>query len=424
MPSLVRVVVIALIAYTALTMALQLAFEDVVQLSVGPVHVYLFDLLLLATLLLVLREALSDEAQPIHSSNRTVVFLVLGYCAYQVAVILPVSVIFHGLDPISVARDIENRVALILIPFVYLVALKYFPPRRLVLLVNVAAVLLVLYAVYRYATVGPTYDSGFRLRELWGGSTFLFAFLVLTSIFLARPSIVSYAAAVLGLVGIALTNHRSGYLALLVVAIPLFFHFRRASLRIVAILVVVAISAAFLLAMSPTIRQSTYYSVRTMLNPTADQTAVDRVDRSKLGWDYFVANPLGDYAWSHRYYLVDVGPDNFEPHNFVVQVLAEQGIVGLALIGAISFLIMRIAWRNRAADRMSAVMLACFVFYLFFNLFNTNLINTWNIMLLAVPAGLILGSNAAPATALTPDDAGMLPFGRGRASTSVVERAE
>ena len=42
-----------------------------------------------------------------------------------------------------------------------------------------------------------------------------------------------------------------------------------------------------------------------MFDPTADQTSSDRLDRSRLGWDYFVQNPVGDYAWSHRYYLVD-----------------------------------------------------------------------------------------------------------------------
>ena len=220
--------------------------------------------------------------------------------------------------------------------------------------------------------------------------------------FLARPGVVSYGAAVLGLVGIVLTNHRSGYLALVVVAIALFFHFRRTSSRTMVVLLVVIASAVSVLVVSPTIRQNVHYSLGTMLNPTADSNAADRVERSKLGWDYFVANPLGDYTWSHRNYLVNAGPADFEPHNFVVQILAQQGIVGFALIAAISLSIMRIAWRNRESDRVSAVMLACFTFYLFFCLFNTNILDPWNIMLLVVPAGLILDPNATLVNARPP----------------------
>ncbi len=409
MPFLARVTLVALLAYTALAMALEYAFDSSVQFSAGPVSVYLFDLLLFAVVLLLVREFMTDDTMTIPAENRLVLFLVLGYCAYQIAVVLPVAVMGHNLDPVSVVRDLENRLALLLIPFMYLVALKYLTPRRLVLLVNITAVLLALYAVYKYLTVGPIYDSGFRLRELWGGSTLLFAFLVLTALFLVRSGVASYVAAIIGLVGIALTNHRSGYVALIAVAVPLFFHFRRASLRTVVLLVVIATGASLVLAVSPAIRQSTFYSVRTMFDPTADQTSSDRLDRSRLGWDYFVQNPVGDYAWSHRYYLVDLSSagGDFEPHNFVVQLLAEQGIVGFAFFAAISYALARIAWRNRKADRISAVMLAYLAFYLIFNLFNTNLMNQWNVLLLAVPAGVILQQNALLQTASLPQEAAM-----------------
>ena len=88
------------------------------------------------------------------------ILLVLGYCAYQVAVILPVSVIFHDLDPVSVVRAIEKRIALMLILFIYFVALKYLSPRRMILLVNAAAVLLALYAVLDTPRSGQSTTAG------------------------------------------------------------------------------------------------------------------------------------------------------------------------------------------------------------------------------------------------------------------------
>jgi O-antigen ligase len=390
-------VLLVLVVYTAVTTAVN-SGGGALGFSIGPVAVSLSDLLLLLAVVLLMREATLRQGQPIPSANRTVIALVLGYCAYQIAVVLPIAVVFHGLDPTAVARQLTNRVALMLIPFVYLVGLKYVSPQRIVSWVNVAAVCLAFFALYKYATAGITgwQDPGaaFRLRELWGGACLLFGFLILTSLFLRRPSAFAYVMALLGLLGMTLTNHRSAYVALLLTVPPLLVNSRRLGRRAAIILLVAASATLLLFAVSPKARDSVVYSLRTMLNPTADKTAQDRVDRSRLGWDYFVANPLSDFQWSGRYYLVDVGPADFEPHNFVIQLLAQQGIVGFTLFAGMIVATARIGWRNRRDDHMSAVMLAYFAFYLLFCLFNTNLLNTNNVVLLILPVALILARNA------------------------------
>ena len=374
-------------------MAINDSLDLHVYLQAGPISVYLYDVLLFAAAALLVAELFSRRGERIPRSNRSVVFLALGYCAYQLAVILPIAVMLHDLKPIAVFRELEIRLGIILLPFMYLVVLKYVTPRRVILLVDVMALALVLYVAYKYATVGPSYEGGTRLREVGGWAVFAFAFLILTSLFYFRPGIASYAAAMMGAVGIGLTNHRSGYLALIVVGAPLFFHFRRASVRTVVVLIVAASCVALVLVAAPSVRDNLDYSFRTMLNPTADQNARDRVDRPRLAWEYFTQHPLGDHAWNQRFYLMDL-PDPFPPHNFVVQLLNEQGIVGLAFWGALFVAVGRVGWRNRSASRLDVVMLACFAFYLVFCLFNTNLVSEWNILLLAVPVGVILRRNA------------------------------
>jgi O-antigen ligase len=205
---------------------------------------------------------------------------------------------------------------------------------------------------------------------------------------------VAYLTALIGIIGIALTNHRSGYVALFLTIPPLLINSRRMARRAILGAVVILTAALLLLAVSPATRESVLYSFDTLVNPTADTSARDRVDRSKLGWDYFVAHPLGDYQWNQSYYLVYVGPDNFEPHNFVIQLLGQQGIVGFAFFAGLVVATARIGWRNRR-DRVSAVMLAYLAFYLIFCLFNTNLLSLDNVMLLIVAAGVILAQNAA-----------------------------
>lgn len=397
MAILVRILLFVLVAYTAIATAVNSTW-GVLGFSIGPVSIYLSDLLLFLAVAFLMREAILRHGQSIPAANRTVVALVLLYCAYQVAVVLPIAVIFYGLDPIAVARQLVIRVALVLIPFTYLVGLRYVSPRRVVTWVNVAAVCLALFALYKYATVGVAgeqHEDVFRLRELWGGATLLFGFLILTSLFLRRPSVLAYVLTLLGLLGVALTNHRSGYVALLCTAMPLLAYSHRPGKR-TAIVVAVAASAALLLfVVSPTVRDSVVYSLQTMLDPTADKTAYDRVDRSRLGWEYFVENPLGDYQWSGRYYLVSLGPgQDFPPHNFVIELLGQQGIVGFALFAGMIVATARIGWRNRRDDPMSAVMLAYLSFYLVYCLFNTNLLNTNNVVMLILPVALILARNA------------------------------
>jgi len=408
---LIRIVLFALVACGAVSTAVD-AQAGVLGFGVGPVYLYLFDLLLLVAVVLLVREATLGRGQPIPSANRTVIALVLGYCLYQIAVVLPVAVVFHGLEPITVARQLENRVALILIPFVYLVGLKYVSPQRIVSWVNMAAVGLACFGLYKYATAGITgYGSGdaFRMKEISGGGALAFGFLILTSLFLRRPSAFAYVLAVLGLLGIALTNHRSAYVALLFTVPPLLVNTHRLGKRVAVILLVAATGTVLLFSVSPTARDSVIYSFRTMLNANGDQTARDRVDRSRLGWDYFVENPLGDYVWSGRFYLVDV-EYGFEPHNFVIQLLGQQGIVAFALFAGMIVTTARIGWRNRRDDPMSAVMLALLAFYLLFCLFNTSLLNINNVVLLILPVALILGRNATlaeEASAAEPSVAGV-----------------
>ena len=124
---LVNITLVLLVASTAVSMAFE-ASGSLLQFSAGPINVNLFDLLLLLAAALLVREATLKRGQVIPAGNRTVLALVLGYCAYQVAVVLPVAVVVHGFEPISVARLLENRMALMLVPFVYLVGLKYMTP--------------------------------------------------------------------------------------------------------------------------------------------------------------------------------------------------------------------------------------------------------------------------------------------------------
>jgi len=165
----------------------------------------------------------------------------------------------------------------------------------------------------------------------------------------------------------------------------------RITRRVVLTIAVIVFVGAGVYFAAPSVRESAAYSLRTMFNPSADTNATDRVERSRLGFDYFVKHPFGDYIWNQRYYLVNVDYD-FAPHNFVIQLLSIQGIVASLLLFAVFGVTVSIAWRNRR-DQASTAMLAYLTFYLVFCLFNTNIDQFENQALFIVVVALILHQN-------------------------------
>jgi hypothetical protein len=111
-----------------------------------------------------------------------------------------------------------------------------------------------------------------------------------------------------------------------------------------------------------------------------------------MGLAYFQHHLFGDYIWNQAYYLVNLGKEGFEPHNFAVQLLVTQGVVATGLYLAPVAVVFVLAWRNRA-ERQSSVMLAYLSFYMMFCLLNTNIDSIENVALLYVPMALVLDVN-------------------------------
>lgn len=385
-----------MVAYTALSMAIQPNFTYLTVFSLGSISVSTFDLVFVTALALLLaHNAVHLRPDPV-SANRYLLWLCAAYVIYQLAVVLPLAVVAHGIRPVDALRLVEVRLALIMVPTISSVVLRYWKPSTIIALVDVAAVGLVLWVLFRYFTVGGQgYWDGsvFRLRAVWGGATLLFAWLLFTSLFYWNTRFWRLALAGLALVGIVLANHRSGILALGAALAVQLAAMRGVTRRALLALVSFATVGVIVLMAAPSVRLNLEYSLSTMLNPNADATATDRVTHSTLAWAYFVQHPLGDYVWNQRYYLTNVSPDqNFVPHNFVVQMLVTQGIVPSAFYFAIIALSLAIGWRNRR-DNLSSVMLAYLTFYLVMCLFNANIDLPENIALFFLPVALIVYQN-------------------------------
>lgn len=387
-------IAISLAVYTVLAMAGHPTFLETQVASAGFISVYPFDIVLgLALLALLAGNAFTVTTDPV-GANRVVVSLCIAYLAYQVFVVLPYAVLLHDLGPIDVIRDLEVRLGLILVLAIYGIVLRYLRPAVLVTLLDLAAVALAIWVIRTYVTTGGRgqEDLGrFSVREIWGGATLLFGWLFFTSIFYWPMRWWRFLLAVLAIGGIVLANHRSGFVALLAGLVVQMAATGRLTRRVIMTAAVIVVVGGGVYYAAPTVRESAAYSLRTMFNSTSDANAQDRVVRSQLGFDYFVAHPLGDYVWTHRYYLVNVDRD-FAPHNFVVQLLDTQGAISSLLMFAIMGVAAAIGWRNRA-DPLSTVMLAYLTFYLVFCLFNTTIDQFENFVLFPTAVALLLYQN-------------------------------
>jgi O-Antigen ligase len=384
-----------LAVFTALSMALAPSFVNSALASAGFLSIYPFDVVLGAAILVLFTgNAIFFTRDPV-PVNRLVVSLCIICVGYQLLVVLPAAVLLHDLRPIDVLRAQEVRFGLILVLVVYGVVLRYCRPALLVAFFDIAAAALALWVIYRFLTTGEQgyWDGGvFRLRAVWGGAALLFGWLFLASLFYWPVRPWRLVLAILALGGIILANHRSGFLALLAAFVMQMLATSRVTRRAVLTTAVIAVVGVGVYYAAPSVRDSAAYSLRTMFSAGADPNAADRVVRSRLGFDYFVQHPLGDYVWNRRYYLVNLRNGGWEPHNFIVQLLVTQGIVASLLFLVIIGLAGSIAWRNRR-DQLSAVMLAYLTFYLVFCLFNTNIYSLENVALLFVAVALILHQN-------------------------------
>jgi hypothetical protein len=384
---------VCLVAYTALAMVYHDTFPWLQVAQVGGAQLHPFDLVFYPTVLVLLFGLVRHRTAPLTPVTRLAVYVVVAYAVYQILVVLPIMVVLSGYSPLGAFYALRPRLSMILVVFFALLVTRRWSGDVVSRILEWAALALVVVAAWRFLTgaqVEVEFATG-RFRVMWGGSTLLFGWLVISRFLKERLRPRDVMMTVAGLAGIVLVNHRSAYIALAVALLAYVFARKRHAVRTIGIMAgVVILGVVVVLTFLPDVQESLNYSFHTLVNPQADANTIDRVEKTRLSFQTFAKYPFGDIMWrSSGYYLVDLGASEWTPHNFVAQLLAGEGVVGFLAWITLILASLAVAFRNARRDSRSATLGAYLLFYLVFCLFNTNFYADENIVLLASAMGLV-----------------------------------
>jgi O-antigen ligase len=349
-------------------------FANFVVFDAGGTLLFPSDLMLVAAIALLMLGRLAGPLSTGRGLTHLAAVVVFAYVGVQLLIVLPIAVGIYDLPVFPVLRTLMPRLLIIYVPCLYLVVLRGVPLKRALLIWHVAAVAVCVYAVGSYLLTGAAGDAvetggAFRLRQTYGGASLLEGWLILMALLYWRPSRLAYALAGLGFVGLALTNHRSAFLALGAACLfHLVFNRRFASRGIAVVAVVLVLVVAFAM-LSPVMWESTRYTFSSMFNAQSDGNTRARADAIDPSLEFFEEHPFGDTAWQGGQFEYGIA----EPHSFILQLMTQEGLVGTLFWLFLIVVTFAIGWRNRQTDRLTATLLTYFVFMLVFLQFNTTI---------------------------------------------------
>lgn len=344
---------------------------DAPVLTLASTAVTWYDLALLVAGVLGLVPLLDLAASPERGVTRTVARLVVAYLAYQVMVVIPVAVLTGTASLAGVFRGMSVRFTWLLLPTVVALMRDERARRSAGQVALAGAVLLAAYgAIVALAGGGGWYFDGgeLRYRILWGGASVLFFWPIATALSGESVRARDILLIMVGLAGIALTNHRSGILVLAIGGMVLLLHREKRGPALVWLTGGALGMGVLALAWGAELSRVFGYTLARLLEFSTGNGA-DRLLRWGLSWEFFTSRPFGDFVWSWRYYLVDLA-DPHGPHNLVLDIATIEGVVGLAFYGPLIWIVLSYAWPQMKHSPRIRALGAFLIMYLGFGLLN------------------------------------------------------
>jgi O-antigen ligase len=130
-------------------------------------------------------------------------------------------------------------------------------------------------------------------------------------------------------------------------------------------------------------------------SPSMNELSSDRIAIWRDAWDSFLTKPFFGFGEAQFGFVrPELGVAYLHPHNIVLQLLFQWGIVGTAFVGALMMIFIR-ACRGLAAGKAELVIPAAFVALAIavYSLFDGALFHTYPVMMFAVSISILVSSN-------------------------------
>lgn len=348
-------------------------------------HVSYYQVLLLISGLLGATTLMRVASRPEPSKRRTMCRVLIAYLVFELLVVTPVALWLGAATLTAILSTMTVRFTWLLFPVMLAVCADDRGRRAAGVIAVAAASCLAMWSVYSAATGGGGYYSEagemrWRVLVLGGGGLLLFAWPLVVAASEAVPR--RYAAFLLGvsLVGLALTNSRSGLIAFAIAGLACVAMSGQTRRLLSWIVPVGVIGTAAWLFWGQHVSDPFGYTFSHLFDISSGNGA-DRLMRWRLAWDFFVSRPFNDYVWSWRYYLVYVR-DPYQPHNFVLEIAIFEGLAGLVFYGSMLTTALKGAWALGRTDAEARALIGYLIAYLVFSFQNADWYLPVNIALL------------------------------------------
>ncbi|RCK76498.1 MAG: hypothetical protein IGBAC_0860 [Ignavibacteriae bacterium] len=330
-----------------------------------------------------------------NKTNKLILKIIFIYIFYQIFVLFPINYFDKGAALGTIIQEIIKRFSFLLIPFIYGFVLSSFESIIITIRwINYTSIALFIIAIYNFTTDNYMLTSTGDLRVISGVSAIIFIFTFVTnlSILGAQKNNIFYI--IISLLGLVFVNHRSAYLGLALILfialyISIFYTLNFRKLLFSSVLIILLL---FPISRIPYIQEN-FFSRVTASFDVEDPNARDRMMRWGMSFAYFLSNPINGSMLENKYYGDDEAlKELYPPHNFILEILATQGLVGFIFILSIIFYIYKVFFRNRN-DYISLQMFYFVTFYLFYAFFNVTFFNPWNVFMLMFCSSVILYRN-------------------------------
>ncbi len=352
------------------------------------------------SVLFILLASLGFVTKIINEKNRENKYILIGiyvYCVYQLAVNLPLSFLeYENMDPIKYFSQISNRFFFLLIPMFYFYLTSEKTYKFIYFIFFIATIVLIGTGFYNFSQGIIIETNTGEIRIVTVVATLFFMATMTDGLVIFGAEKNRVIILIICVLGILISAHRSVYMVVALTLLIAFFISSKGSAKskttIIAILAVPLV--VLLLGQIPFISDIFFKRAEYSFD-VGDQNYQDRAIKNLLAFSTFLDNPINGTKLSGYYYPAGLVSDDFFwiPHNFILDILPTQGIMGLFLI--ITFIlipIMKLGYKNRHDDITKKAYIVV-LYYIIISLFNATFFTNSCVVVFGIFAAIILKRN-------------------------------